>query len=116
GHIRQFALDGDADTFFASEKNPGKDDHFTLTLDRPVTVKSVDVRTGRPGDGDILAGRDVLDAGELQVSADGKKFTALAQFVKGTARGTPTSTVRAIRVRPDEQARPLVIREIKIDS
>jgi hypothetical protein len=116
GQIRQFAFDGDAKTFFASEKNAGKDDYFTLTFDRPVTVKSVEVLTGRPGDGDVLAGGDDLNTGELQVSADGKKFTALAQFVKGTARGKPAGKVKAIRVWPDEHPRPLVIREIKIDS
>src|SRR5262249_10216746 len=110
------ALDGDANTYFASEKDPVKDDHFTLTFDRQVIVKSVEVVTGRPGDGDVLAGGDELCTGELQVSADGKKFTPLGEFVKGTARGTPKGEVKAIRVWPDQHPRPLVIREIKIDS
>ena len=41
GQIRQFAFDGDPDTFFASEKNPGGADHFTVVFDKPVKVKSI---------------------------------------------------------------------------
>ncbi len=46
--IRQFAFDGDGDTYFGSENNPTKEDHFTLTFDQPVAVKSVVVTTGSP--------------------------------------------------------------------
>src|SRR5262245_57385274 len=60
--IRQFAFDGDAATYFASEKNAAKTDHFTLTFDVPVSVKSVRVATGRP------KGEDALGAGVLEVS------------------------------------------------
>ena len=58
GQIRQFAFDGDPDTYFASEKNPTAADHFTLVFDKPVAVKSVTATTGRPKGGDALeAGR-----------------------------------------------------------
>src|SRR5262249_12847597 len=59
GHIRQFAFDGDANSYFGSDKAPGKDDHFTLTFDKPVKVKSISVTTGRP------KGEDSLGSGSL---------------------------------------------------
>jgi hypothetical protein len=54
GQIRQFAFDGDGNTFFASAQNAGRADHFTLVFDEPVAVKSVAATTGRPGGGDRL--------------------------------------------------------------
>src|SRR5438132_12141129 len=48
GHVRQFAYDGDPDTYFASEKNPTTADHFTLVVDQPVAVNAVAVATGKP--------------------------------------------------------------------
>ncbi len=111
GRIRQFAFDGNPDTYFASEKNATKGDHFTLTFDAPATVTSVRVATGRPAGGDALA------AGVLEVSADGKTFAALATFADGSAAGTPKGKVKAVRVRPTEDlAHPLVIREITVDA
>ena len=46
--IRQYAFDGVAETYFASKDNPTKGDHFTITFDRPVAVKTVEVITGKP--------------------------------------------------------------------
>jgi hypothetical protein len=110
-HIRQFAFDGDPDTYFASEKNATKDDHFTLTFDTPAAVKAIRVTTGLP------KGGNVLDAGILEVSADGKKFEELATFADGSAAGMPTAKVKAIRVRPTADLKhPLVIREIAVDA
>ena len=109
--IRQFAFDGDPNTYFASEKNAATTDHFTLTFDAPAPVKAVRVLTGRP------KGGDELNAGVLEVSADGKKFEELAKFADGSAKGTPTGKVKAIRVRPTEDLKhPLVIREITVDD
>src|SRR5947209_2253039 len=76
-NIRQFAFDGDPNTYFASEKNPGKDDHFTLVFDAPVALKAVTVLTGKPDGGDKLTG------GAIEGSEDGKVFTPLAQFADG---------------------------------
>src|SRR5579871_2574987 len=59
GQIRQFAFDGDANTYFASAQDAGRTDHFTLVFDKPVAVQAVAVTTGRPG------GSDLLDAGNL---------------------------------------------------
>ena len=54
-----------------------KDDSFTLLFDKPVKVKTVKAVTGKP------TGEDTLDAGEMEVSADGKKFESLAAFKDG---------------------------------
>jgi len=60
--------------------NAGSGDHFTLVFDEPVAVKSIAVETGK------TAGGDKLDAGSLQVSADGKAFEPLARFADGAVR------------------------------
>src|SRR5271165_3855491 len=65
GQIRQFAFDGDPNTFLASARNAGSGDHFTLRFDKPVAVKSIVVTTGRPD------GTDQLDKGVLQFSPEG---------------------------------------------
>src|SRR5262245_37869826 len=54
GQVRQLAFDGDADSFFASARDAGPGDHFTLVFDRPVAVRSAAVTTGRPQGGDAL--------------------------------------------------------------
>lgn len=109
--IRQFAFDGNPDTFFASDKNAAKSDHVTLIFDAPVPVKSVRVLTGRPKGGDALA------SGVLEVSADGKAFDELAKFTDGLAEGKPQGKVKALRVRVTEDLKhSLVIREIVVDA
>ena len=111
-NIRQLAFDGDPDTYFASEKNPTATDHFTLVFDKPVAVKSVTATTGRP------KGGDALEAGTLQLSADGKTFEDAAKFVDGVAKAKPGGRmIQAIRIQPTEDLKhPLVIDEIAVDS
>jgi hypothetical protein len=109
-HIRQFAFDGDPNSYFASEKHTGKDDHFTLVFDAPVTVKSVAVTTGKPD------GMDKLMAGSLDGSADGKTFTPLAQFIDGTAHGAPVRKLKAVRITPGMTSHPMVVREFTVES
>lgn len=79
--IRQFAFDGDKDSYFASEGHPGAADHFTLTLERPVPVRSIEVLTGRPGGG------GELQSASLEVSSDGRVFEPVAIFAKGGVAG-----------------------------
>ena len=115
GKVRQFAFDGDPDTYFgASAKAPtDASDHLTLAFEAPVSLKSVSVATGRP------AGEDTLGAGTLEVSADGSAFEEVARFGKdGSARAEfPGRPVRAIRIRPPaDLGHPLVVREIAVDS
>ncbi|HEX8203654.1 MAG TPA: basic secretory protein-like protein [Isosphaeraceae bacterium] len=110
--IRQLAFDGDAGTGFVSAEDAGRDDHFTLEFATPVTVTSLSVSTGRPDGGDRL------DAGTLQVSADGVTFEDRAPFAAGAARAEPLGRrVRSIRIRPAaDRGHPLAIREIAIVS
>lgn len=109
-HARQFAFDGVADTYYASAKNPGRDDTTTLIFDEPVTVTSITVTTGKPDGGDRLT------AGGLEASEDGKSFEPIAKFADGTARGTPGRKLKAVRVKPGETNHPLVIREFAVES
>jgi hypothetical protein len=111
-HIRQLAFDGDAKSYFLSAKHAGPADHFTLLLDRPVALASVRVTTGRPDGGDRL------DAGRLEVSADGRRFERLADFADGVASTkTDGRRVRALRVRPTADLKhPLAVREFVLES
>jgi hypothetical protein len=110
GQIRQFAFDGDPDTVFASDGNPGKDDHFTVRFDEPVAVTAAAVTTGRP------KGGDAVDSGVLETSTDGLKFEWLADFKDGKASAAPAGRVRAIRIKPGDLKHSFVVREIKIES
>jgi hypothetical protein len=114
GHkqIRQFAFDDDPNTYFESEKNPTKDDHFTLLLDAPVAISTIRVITGKPD------GTDTLDAAVLKTSSDGKTFETCADFAEGRATAhLKNKSIKAVRIQPTEDLKhPLVIREIIIDS
>jgi hypothetical protein len=112
GQIRQFAFDGDPDTFFVSEKNAAASDHFTLIFDKPVAVKSITATTGRP------KGGDALESGTLQVSAEGKAFEDAVKFADGVARTTTDGRmIQAVRIQPTEDLKhPLVVREITVES
>ncbi len=111
GQIRQFAFDGDPNTYFASARDAGRSDHFTLVFDKPVVVRSITMTTGRPQGGDLL------DVGNLEGSADGKKFEPLAKFAEGVARARPGRKLRAVRVQPTADLKhPLAVREFAIES
>jgi hypothetical protein len=111
-HIRQFAFDGDVNSYFLSAQNAGKADHFTLVFDRPVIVQAVTATTGRP------QGGDGLDEGTLQVSTDGKKFEDVARFAKGAATGKLNGQkIQVVRIQPSADLQhPLAVRELTIDS
>jgi basic secretory peptidase family protein len=110
--IRQFAFDGDANTFFASEKNPASSDHFTFVFDRPVKAKSIAVVTGRTD------GSDGLSEGKLEVSSDEKTFQELAKFADGKAKAIPGDlAIKAVRIQPAANMKhALAIRELTIES
>lgn len=112
--IRQFAFDGDTDTYFASKEKPKISDHFTLAFDQPVVVKSIAVVTGKPGP----EGAGKLEMGVLEVSADGMTFSELAKFTNGEAsEDMPARPVRAVRIKPTAgQEQPLTVREVTIAS
>lgn len=109
--IRQFAFDGSTDTYFASTKAPTEKDSFTLKFDKPVTVKSAKVVTGKPKGGGELA------SGVLSGSADGKAFDQLAKFADGSASATPEKKFTAIRIEfPTDAKEPLLLREITLET
>jgi hypothetical protein len=110
--VRQYAFDGDPDSFFASVEKPGTADNFTLLFDQPVAVTSIGVVTGRPD------GSDMLDEGIMDVSADGRTFGESAKFAEGKARIERSSRpVQALRITPGKNLHhALAIREIKITS
>lgn len=110
GQIRQFAFDGNAETYFASEQNPQKDDHLTLQFDEPVNVKSINVTTGLPD------GQGKLEEGTLEVSPDGRKYQTVSKFVNGVADLQKNQRIAGIRIKANNQDRPLVVREIEISS
>jgi Peptidase of plants and bacteria/F5/8 type C domain len=112
-HICQLAFDGDNSTYFASQKNPDREDRFTIVLGKPVAAKRIRVDSGQPGN---LEG--ALESGLLEVSADGKTFDALAKFESGSTDATLDGRmIRAIRIRPThDMSHPLVIREFTIES
>ena len=110
--IRQFAFDGDANTYFASEKAPAKSDHFTFVFDQPVRAKSIALITGRTDESDLL------QKGTLEVSSDSTTFRELAKFVDGKIEvASGGAAVKAIRIRFGEGfAHPVAIRELTIES
>lgn len=109
--IRQFALDGNPNTFFASTDRPTDGDHFTLVFARAVAVTTIEARTGTPND------FDGLTSGQLEVSADGTTFEPLAEFARGSARGDAGGrSLFAVRIKPGAQPHPLLVREFAIAS
>jgi hypothetical protein len=112
GQIRQYAFDGDPETYFASARAADADDHFTLNFDQAVSVRDVRVITGRP------SGTWKLNIGTLEGATDGREFTVLAAFANGTAQASCAGKpLRALRIRPGTAlGHPLAVREISIDS
>ncbi|QDU21220.1 basic secretory protein-like protein [Urbifossiella limnaea] len=99
--IRQLAFDGDPASSFTSDGDAKQGDHLTLTFDRPVTLHAVSALVGRPGEGPAPTA--------LEVSADGKTFTAAPPVGEVSAR--------AVRVRATADLnKPLVVREFTIRS
>ena len=109
---RQFAFDGNVDTYFASATDAGENDHLTLTFEQPVSVTLVAAATGRP-DGD-----DELESGVLEASADGTAFEPVARFDAGSARADlHARKIRALRIRAEAaEGHPLVVRELSLVS
>ena len=63
-----------------------------MTFKQPRLVHAIEVLTG-------INGRGLLDGGEVQVSADGTKFTTVATLDKGAARVVlKDNRVRAVRL------------------
>ncbi len=102
------AFDGKDNTFYQSAAAPKTGDHLTVELTTPTLVYAIEVLTG-------INGKGLMDGSELQVSADGNKYTTLAKLEKGSAKAVLTSnTVKAVRLLcPAPQPDPMTVREIK---
>lgn len=111
-HARQFAFDGNHDTPYISARNPSETDHLTLAFDQPVSATLVALATGSAD------GEDGLEAGLIEVSADGKVFEPAGKIVDGSARtDLGGRKIRALRIRPETAlAHPLIVREIAVVS
>ena len=110
--IRQLAFDGDPMTFFASKADAKRSDHFAITIDKATPLKSITVFTGRPD------GSHALEAGLLEVAADGKTFEEAGKFENGSIQfDAKGKSIRAIRITPSaDLTHPLVIREVVVES
>ena len=109
--VRQFAFDGDADTYFASKDAPGRRTRSRWSSTSQSSSSPSAVQTGKPD------GAEALGSGSLQTSEDGEAFQDAATFEKGVAKAEPGRRIKAIRILPGkDDAHPLVIREIVVDS
>ena len=106
------AMDGQKTSAFWGSKPIVKGDLFTLTFDKPQTLRSIKVFTGKKEGGDSLTSGD-----ELLISFDGTKFKKVAKFNKnGFARfqSNKSLKVKSIQLKANAaQASWLMIREIE---
>jgi hexosaminidase len=106
-----FSLDGNDATYYESAVAPKAGDHFTITFPQPQSLHAIEVLTGSNGHG-------LLEAGELQVSADGKQFQTVGKLKAGSVRAVLKENrllaVRLLATSPEKL--PLVVRSINLQS
>jgi len=102
-------FDADEETIFWSSHGVTTKHHFTMKFAKAVSIKEIKIQTGRNG-------RDILKAGDLQVSYDGENFVKLADFTGGVASGTPKKAIKAVRIKVlRDQNEWLIIRDIELN-
>ncbi len=111
----KMVFDGRRDSFFWSEGALKKDDH--LTLEFPWSIEGdISVASGRSGG----AGGDatgILIDGVLDLSADGERWDAAAEFFDGLASVTVPNGTRFARIRVfSPQEDPLVLHEVVLSE
>jgi hexosaminidase len=109
----ELIYDGKDETFFWAEKGAAKDDEVVLKFAKPFTGgQSVKAHTG----GATTNTGDILEAGVLEVSADGKAWKEIATFEKGDANATlPEGETNFLRIRVTApQATWIMFREVTI--
>jgi len=94
-HAIANAFDSKDDTFFWSARAAQQGDTFTLVLDKPAALKRIHIATGHPEHAD-----DYVHAGIIEVSADGRKFTTVAEIAKPDVDATlDGKEIKAVRIR-----------------
>jgi hexosaminidase len=113
-HWAELAFDGRPDTFFWADRALREGDHFTLTLGQALAAPApVAVATGGPAS----RNGDQLEAGTLEVTADGTTWQALATFAEGKADGTAPAGTKALRLRVTKpQSNWLIVHEFRIGA
>jgi hexosaminidase len=110
-HGPEFAYDGKPDTFFWADRALKADDHVTFTFRAALTGK-VKVVTG----GKASQNGDKLASGVLEASADGTKWTEVAEFKEGSAEGALPAGTTSLRVRVTKpQENWLIIHEVVVE-
>ena len=105
-------LDGNPETIYWNNREVKAGDALTVTFAQPQSPEKIRVLTGQALAG---GGGDMLQKGVLEISADGKTFTQIAEFKNGVAAGEVKGPVKAIRLRATAaQNQWLVVREIEI--
>jgi hypothetical protein len=111
-NVPQCALDGKDDTWFRSDRAPKAEDTFTLVFAPAITIDKVEVLTGKPD------GQDAIGAAVLEMSTDGKAFTAAGKFAAGTVKASSGGKeAKALRIRfTADGVGPIAIREIALGA
>ena len=108
------ACDGDLSTYFWSSRRPKAGDHFTLSLDAPVTAKRIRIINGKAGDRDKS---DMMVSVNVDVAGADGVFKHYGTFVNvNPILIYPSVPVKAIRLRPNEQKDWIVVREVYFEK
>lgn len=109
----EFAFDGDPETFYWSDRGLAKGDHFTLTFDTPIALKSAVFLLGTN-----RYRREYVHAGVLEAQAEDGSWQKLADLNSARVEADlgPGKT-KALRLRAAEPQRFwLIVREIVLES
>ena len=108
----EFAFDGDAETFYWSDRGLVADDDFTLVLDEPSELKKVTILLGTD-----RYRQEYVRVGQLQVQGADGNWTDLAELNSARVEAElPAGKIKAIRLRAKElQKFWLIVREVQLE-
>jgi len=98
--------------WFWSSRNGKKGDQWNYTFQKPTTVSSIEIPTGKPNTND-----DIIVDATIEISQDGKTFRKVGSFAYGTGKikfdqSTPVKMLR-ITLNSDHQSW-IIIRDLEI--
>jgi len=90
------AVNWNRSDFYWSNRNGKKGDQWLYTFEKPVSLTSIKLPTGKPNSND-----DIIVDGVLEASEDGHTFKQVATFAYGTAKVkfTKPTRIKALRIR-----------------